>query len=301
MSVFGICLCLCLVFFFVFLFRLLKCAGGMNKLQTDFQASEQKVVIVTGGNAGIGLATVCQFLEEGAYVISVDRSHEDYSKTYMQQFYTSGNYHQVQYDFAVIHGIKTLARQIFELCGRRPIDVLVINHAMFTFGKVGIPGTGSETQTDRNVSVARWHETFDVNVVSYAKLIEAVFPFMEDGGAIVTLCSTGSFDANAENICYNASKAAVAHLTRCAAKDLAQCGVRVNGVAPGSILTQASLNHMRLLNMSEKEGKKRFAAESPLNRQGTPEEIADVISFLASEKAGFIVGQIITVDGGALL
>ena len=260
---------------------------------TDAQA-HQRVVVVTGGNAGIGLATVTTFLEEGAFVISVDQTHTDddiHTPTYVS----------IRYDFDDLQGIELLAEDIWNRCGKRPIDVLVINHAVFEFGKVGIPNTGSKTQTDRNLPVSSWMTTFDVNVISYAKLIETVSPVMWNGGAIITLCSTGSFHANAENICYNASKAAVAHLTRCAAKDLAQSNIRVNGVAPGSILTQASVNHMRMLNLSEEEGKKQFAAESPLNRQGRPEEIADVIAFLASDKATFIIGQIITVDGGPLL
>jgi 3-oxoacyl-[acyl-carrier protein] reductase len=75
----------------------------------------------------------------------------------------------------------------------------------------------------------------------------------------------------------------------------------VNGVAPGSILTAASVHHMQLLGLSVEEGTKRFGAQSLLNRQGRPEEIADVISFLASDQAAFVVGQIITVDGGATL
>jgi len=270
---------------------------SMSEMITDADANtdagqRQRVVVVTGGNAGIGSETVTTFLLEGAFVISVDQTHADEVGT---------NYVSVKYDFNDLEGIESLAKDIWRHCGQRPIDVLVINHAVFEFGKVGIPNTGSRTQTDRNLPVASWTNTFDVNVVSYAKLIETVSPFMWGGGSIITLCSTGSFHANAENICYNASKAAVAHLTRCAAKDLADRNIRVNGVAPGSILTQASKHHMRMLNLSVEEGKKRFAAESPLNRQGRPEEIADVIAFLASDKAAFIVGQIITVDGGALL
>lgn len=278
----------------------------MRKLESDYVV-DQKIVVVTGAFAGIGFATACKFLEDGAHVIAIDlptKKLEDETRiaTLLRKHITA-RFDFIPHDFHDVDGIQELGRHVYSIISiGRPIDVLVNNHAKFTFGKVGLAGTGSRTQTDRNVSVAEWQQTFDVNVVSYAKLIEVFAPMMRTHtGAIINLCSTGSFHADAENICYNASKAAVAHLTRCAAKDLAQFGIRVNGVAPGSILTQASLNHMRLLGLTEEEGKKRFAAESLLNRQGKPEEIADVISFLASEKAAFIVGQIITVDGGALL
>ena len=260
----------------------------------------EKIVVVTGGHAGIGLATVCKFLSEGATVISIDKSHTDGTSTHQGL-----EYHTLQYDFADIAGIAHLvSSKIAHVLNSRDyhIDVLVLNHAKFAFGKLGLPGFGSGTQTDRNVPSSEWRETFDVNVLSYAKMIEACTPHMRlCTGTVITLCSTGSFCADDENVCYNASKAAVAHLTRCAAKDLAQLGIRVNGVAPGSILTAASAHHMQLLGLSLEDGTKRFGAQSLLNRQGRPEEIANVISFLASDQAAFVVGQIITVDGGAML
>lgn len=267
----------------------------------------RKIVIVTGACAGIGFATACKFLEEGAHVVAIDlpgKEPEDRKRlAALLRQNGSARLDFIQHDFHDVDGIEQLGRDVYALVGiGEPIDVLVNNHAKFTFGKVGLAGTGSRTQTDRNVTVAEWKQTFDVNVLSYAKLIEVFAPMIRmHTGAIVNLCSTGSFHADAECVCYNASKAAVAHLTRCVAKDLAQFGIRVNGVAPGSILTQASLDHMLLLNLSEKEGKKQFAAGNLLNRQGMPEEIAGVISFLVSRQAAFIVGQIISVDGGALL
>jgi NAD(P)-dependent dehydrogenase (short-subunit alcohol dehydrogenase family) len=267
---------------------------------SEVARQNEKIVVVTGGHAGIGLATVCKFLDEGATVISIDKSHTDGTHSHAGR-----TYHTLQYDFADITGIAQLVSGgIAGVLNSRDfhIDVLVLNHAKFAFGKLGLPGFGSNTQTDRNVPCSEWRETFDVNVLSFAKMIEACTPHMRlCTGAVITLCSTGSFCADGENVCYNASKAAVAHLTRCAAKDLAQFGVRVNGVAPGSILTAASVHHMQLLGLSVEEGTKRFGAQSLLNRQGRPEEIADVISFLASEQAAFVVGQIITVDGGATL
>lgn len=267
---------------------------------SEVAEQNERVVVVTGGHAGIGLATVCNFLSQGATVISIDKSHTDGISTHAGR-----KYHMLQHDFSDVAGIAQLVSgKIARVLNSRDfhIDVLVLNHAKFAFGKLGLPGFGSNTQTDRNVPASEWRETFDVNVLSYAKMIEACTPHMRlCTSAVITLCSTGSFCADGENVCYNASKAAVAHLTRCAAKDLAQFGIRVNGVAPGSILTAASVHHMQLLGLSVEDGTKLFGAQSLLNRQGRPEEIADVISFLASEQAAFVVGQIITVDGGATL
>lgn len=267
--------------------------------------SQQQIVIVTGGAQGIGLATVQKFMTNRAYVIIIDKNplqaHVKYNLNQLQvnQY---GKYRFVQYDFLQVNSIKQFVSDLNEhvLRGQK-VDVLVNNHAMFAFGKIGLPGTGSKTQTDCNLDPLTWQKLFNVNVISYAMMMQEIVPFMNEDGSIINLCSTGSFHADAENICYNASKAAVAHMTRCAAKDLAPQKIRVNGVAPGSIFTEASIHHMGLLNKRISEGIKLFSAESPLNRQGSAHEVADLIYFLSTSQSSFIVGQIVGIDGGSLL
>ena len=213
--------------------------------------SKQQIVIVTGGAEGIGFATVQKFMNEGAYVIIIDKNplqaHVKFNLNQLQAKDNDnhGQYRFVPYDFLHVNSITHFVSEMNErvLKGQK-IDVLVNNHAMFAFGKIGIPGTGSKTQTDCNLDPLTWQKLFDVNVISYAIMMQEIVPLMNENGSIINLCSTGSFHADAENICYNASKAAVAHMTRCAAKDLAPQKIRVNGVAPGSILTDASIRHI---------------------------------------------------------
>ena len=189
-----------------------------------------------------------------------------------------------------------------------------------------MPHTGSKTETDCNIPLVEWKKVFEINVISQSMTIQAAIPFMVknkmqikkftnmefaenmkcyERASIVNLCSTGSFHAGAENVCYNSSKAALAHMTRCVAKDVGHSQIRLNGVAPGSVLTKASVDHMKLLFSTSKKwlrhGKRAFAKESVMNRQAHPMEIANVIYFLASPQSSFITGQILVADGGALL
>lgn len=287
-------------------------------------------VIITGGSNGIGFATACTFLrDKNTHVVIIDKNPvTEICKQKLDKIkHATSRFSFEEFNFVNTDQIAEMIKKVFHhLLKQQNIHVLINNHAKFGFGKLGIPQTGSKTKTDCNIPIIDWSEMFEINVISHAKTIEAVIPYMSknqvqmqkfenmqcashmksyERGSIINLCSTGSFHADAENVCYNSSKAALAHMTRCVAKDVGQFQIRVNAVAPGSVLTQASEDHMKLLFSTEKKwlrrGRRAFAKESVLNRQAHPMEIANVIHFLASPQSSFITGQIIVADGGALL
>lgn len=287
-------------------------------------------VIITGGSSGIGFAAAYKFLlDANTHVVIIDKDPmtKTCKKMLVDSKHATSRFSIEIFNFANLEQIANMIKNVFNNNFEKSnINVLVNNHAKFKFGKLGIPNTGSKTKTDCNIPLIDWKETFEINLISHAMTIQAVIPFMfqnkmqverfanieyaqsmkaYERGCIINLCSTGSFHAGAENVCYNSSKAALAHLTRCVAKDVGKLQIRVNGVAPGSVLTQASVNHMKLLFADQKHcirrGKKAFKKESVLNRQAHPMEIANVIYFLASPQSSFITGQIIVADGGALL
>ena len=121
------------------------------------------------------------------------------------------------------------------------------------------------------------------------------------GGAIVNIASVSSFIAQPEFIPYNASKGAVAQLTRCLAMDLAEDNVRVNAVCPGSIRTRATDRHISSLGLDPEKAYVEFGQDSLMKRMGTPDEIASGALFLASDEASFMTGAHIVIDGGATI
>ena len=169
------------------------------------------------------------------------------------------------------------------------VALLVNNAAAFVFGKVE-----DVTQDD-------WMRVFGVNVIGYANCVREILPSMRraSGGAIVNIASVSSFVAQPEFIPYNASKGAVAQLTRCLAMDLAVDNIRVNAVCPGAIRTRATDNHIASLGLDPEEAVKEFGQDSILKRMGEPEEIASGVLFLASDEASFMTGAHIVIDGGA--
>jgi NAD(P)-dependent dehydrogenase (short-subunit alcohol dehydrogenase family) len=302
----------------------------MSAQSSTIAIEDTRNVILTGGSSGIGFATACKFLrDKNTHVVIIDKNPipEKCKQKLDKIKHATSRFSFKQFDFVNTDKIAKMIEKVFNHhFNKTEINVLINNHAKFEFGKLGIPKTGSKTKTDCNIPLIDWKETFEINLISHAMNIQAVIPYMRknkvqiqnfdsmqcavdiksyERGSIINICSTGSFHADAENVCYNSSKAALAHMTRCVAKDVGQLQVRVNAVAPGSVLTQASEEHMKLLFSNDKKwlrrGRRAFAKESVLNRQAHPLEIANVIHFLASPQSSFITGQIIVADGGALL
>ena len=161
------------------------------------------------------------------------------------------------------------------------INVLVCNAGISRVGLIN------------DVTPQEWHRIFGVNTDGVYNCVKCALPHMihEKAGAIITISSVWGVHGASCEAAYSASKAAVIGFTKALAKELGPSGIRVNCIAPGVIETDM------MACFSDKD-KEELAEDTPLGRLGTPEDVAELASFLASEKSSFITGQIIGVDGG---
>lgn len=248
-----------------------------------------KTAIVTGSGNGIGRAIAMRFAAEGARVTVADIEGDAGQETVDRITANGGTAIFVRTDTTDSDAIKATVAATVAAHGE--IDVLVNNAAAFVFGKVE-----DVTQDD-------WSKVFGVNVIGYANCVREVLPSMrkQNGGAIVNIASVSSFIAQPEFIPYNASKGAVAQLTRCLAMDLSVDNIRVNAVCPGSIRTRATDRHIAELGLDPEESYEEFGQDSLMKRMGKPSEIASGALFLASDEASFMTGAQIVIDGGATI
>ena len=248
-----------------------------------------KNAIVTGAGAGIGRATALRFAEEGARVMVAEREESAGRETADEIRRAGGEAWFQRTDVSDEATVERMVEAAVTELG--PVNVLVNNAAAFVFGRV------------EEVSGEDWEKVLGVNVLGYAHTVRAVLPHMRSAGsgAIVNVASMSGFVAQPEFVPYNTSKGAVMQLTRCLAMDLAADNIRVNGVCPGPIYTQASERHMDFLGIDREEGRRLFGEDTLLKRMGEPVEIANGILFLASDEASFITGAHLVIDGGATI
>jgi len=250
---------------------------------------QDKNAIVTGSGNGIGRAIAQRFASEGAKVTVAELEEESGRETVELIEQAGGTAVFVQTDTSDSASVK--AAMAAALAAHGEIDLLVNNAAAFVFGKI------------EDVTHDDWMKVFGVNVIGYANCVREVLPSMRrsNGGAIVNLASVSSLIAQPGFIPYNASKGAVAQLTRCLAMDLAEDNIRVNAVCPGTIRTRATDRHIASLGLDPEEAYVDFGKNSILKRMGTPDEIASGVLFLASDEASFMTGAHIVIDGGATI
>ena len=235
---------------------------------------ENKVCIITGAAQGIGHQIAKQFAADGAIVYACDR----------QEFTSNNeNIHPVVLDITNAASVKTTFTQIFKTEGH--IDCLVNNAGIVYNRKIGMI-TREETE-----------RMFLVNVIAAMELLQLVSRLMArcSGGSIVNIASVTAVLGSPGQVAYSATKGAIISMTKSAAKELASQGIRVNAVAPGIVKTE------RFKELYESDGDKIDARieRIALGRLGTPEDVAHACAFLASDRANYISGQILGVDGCA--
>lgn len=244
--------------------------------------THQPVVLITGALTGIGRATAFAFAREKARVVVSGRRVEEGRQLAQELRDTGGEAEFVQSDVRFEDDLRKLVDTVVARFGR--LDVAV-----------NAAGTEGESGPVVEQTPERYTAVFDTNVLGTLLAMKHELRIMTEqgSGSIVNISSTMGLRGAANTSLYVASKHAVEGLTRSAALEAAAFGVRVNAVAPGPVET-AMLNRLTV-NADRKAG---MLATVPLKRAGTPEEIAEAIVFVASEKASFMTGEVLRVNGG---
>jgi NAD(P)-dependent dehydrogenase (short-subunit alcohol dehydrogenase family) len=238
-----------------------------------------KVALVTGSARGIGLATAKRFLADGWRVALLDIDNETLNRTH-NSLAKSDAVIAIHCDVADAEGVARALAIVAEKFGR--LDALVNNAAIALFKPI------------LEVTYDDWSRVLAVNLTGPFLCTQAAAPLMRDsgGGAIVNITSVSGLRASTLRTAYGTSKAGLAHLTQQQAVELASLGIRVNAVAPGPVDTaMAKAVH-------SPEIRAAYHDAIPLNRYGLEEELAEAIFFLCSERASYITGQTLAVDGG---
>lgn len=250
--------------------------------------AKDKVVLVTGGAAGIGRATALRFAEEGAKVVIGDLN-EAGGQELLAQLGPEAAFYRV--NVAHREEVQKWVDDVAAKYGR--VDVLVNNAGILRDGQLVKFKEGALTG---QMSEADFDLVISVNLKGVFNCAQAVAPIMirQGGGVILNATSVVGLDGNFGQTNYVATKSGVIGMTKVWARELGKYGIRVNAVAPGFTAT-AILNAM-----PEKiiEGMK---ARTPLRRLGEPRDIANAYLFLASDEASFITGETLRVDGGIVV
>jgi NAD(P)-dependent dehydrogenase (short-subunit alcohol dehydrogenase family) len=241
---------------------------------------ENKVILVTGGTRGIGLATAKALVAEGAQVVIAGRGRS--------REVPAGNELSVSCEYGDV--------SIAEDC-RRLVTRTLERHARLDV-LVNCAGVIHRNRTVEGTSEAEWDATFDINVKGAFLMSKYALPALrEAGGCIVNVSSYAGLVGFAGASAYAASKAALLNLTRSMALDHASEGLRINAVCPGSVDTD--MIHAAWEGYGNvEEARKIWSGKHPLGRIASPEEVAKAILFLASADASFITGAALPVDGG---
>ena len=242
---------------------------------------EGKVAIVTGGGRGIGKAIARKFLAEGGKVFICDLVPERTRDT-VAEFAHYGEIDGIAGDVTDPGFCDELVNQSVERFGQ--LDVLVNNAGTARFA------------TFLEQSLEDWNHILKTNVTSFFIMGQKFARYLTDhdrGGSVVNVASTNGFMAERELVAYNVSKAGVILLTKTMAIELAELGIRVNCVSPGFIMTELAME-----SGGDQSFMDSYCSKIPLGRHGQPEEVANVVAFLASEEASFMTGESVVIDGG---
>ena len=244
----------------------------------------EKVAVITGASSGIGRAAALLFAEKGAKVVAIGRNEKELGALRDAAHENNGFVKISLTDILEISQVDRLISEITANFGQ--IDVLI--------NAAGIIKNGSIEDT----SLDDWDKTMNINLRAVFLMMQKCAPFLEKTkGNIVNVSSVTGLRAFPNVLAYCVSKAAIDQLTRCSALELAPKGVRVNAVNPGVVVTNL---HKRggMADADYENFLEKSKQTHPLGRVGTPEEVAELIYFLASENASWITGVTYEIDGG---
>lgn len=242
-----------------------------------------KVVVITGGDSGIGRATALAFAKEGARIVmnylEEDDDAEDTTK-FIEE--VGGDYLVIAGDIGDESFCRQLVEKTIQHYGK--IDVL-INNAAEQHPKEKL----------EDISAEQLERTFRTNFFSIFYLCQAALPHMKEGSSIINNASVNAYTGHPLLVDYSSTKGAIIAFTRSLALQVAEKGIRVNAVAPGPIWTPLIPSSMPPERIAE------FGKKTPMKRPGQPSEVAPAFLFLASSGASYITGQTIHVNGGMIV
>ena len=241
---------------------------------------EGKIAVITGGNSGIGLATAKRFVSDGAHVFITGRRQNELDAVVSEM---GKNVSGIQGDVTNLADLDRLYTKVKDQKGH--IDILFANAGIGEFVPLG------------EISEEHFDKIFGVNVKGLLFTVQKALPLFEDGGSIILNASVNASKGIEASSVYSATKAAVRSFARTWTVDLKARKIRVNAISPGPIDTPI----FNGLNQSKEEIeqlKKSLITSVPMGRMGSPDEIAKVVSFLASDESSFVTGIELFVDGG---
>ncbi|TYC48345.1 SDR family oxidoreductase [Weissella muntiaci] len=243
---------------------------------------ENRSVLITGGDSGIGRAVAIACAREGANVAIQFLPGEEPDAIEVRELIEKAGRKAVLLPYDLKDEMQAHAMVDMAVKGLGSLDTLILNAAQ-----------QKATENIQDLSLAQIHDTFAVNFFSMIEAVKAAEKYLPAGASIITTTSVQSFNPTAYLIDYAATKAAITNFTINLSQIMIDKGIRVNGVAPGPIWTPLQLDH------GQPAGKiSKFGQSSIIGRAGQPAELASVYVFLASNNASYVTGQIYGVTGG---
>ena len=244
-----------------------------------------KVALVTGGSSGIGRATAVAFAEHGAKVVVAARRIQEGEKTVALIEEIGGTATFIQTDVTIAAEVESLVTKTIEIYSR--LDC--------AFNNAGVEGTAFVSTTDYEEAV--WDQVIDVNLKAVWLCMKYEIPLMlAEGGTIVNMSSIAGLMGSPIGVAYHASKYGVIGLTKASASEYADKGIRINAVCPGVVETEMAERINTTPEMNQ-----QLLQIHPIGRFARPEEVAESVLFLSSDKSSYLTGHALPVDGGVLI
>ena len=252
----------------------------------DYKAAGKltgKVAVITGGDSGIGRSVAVLFAREGA----------DVAILYLDQHQDAEQTKRV---------VEEQGRKCLTFAGDvadRDVCRKVIDETLSAFGKLDILVNNAAEQHPQekleDISEEQWEKTFRTNIFGMFQMTKAALPHLKKGASIINTTSVTAYKGSPHLLDYSSTKGAITSFTRSLSINIADRGIRVNGVAPGPIWTPL------IPSTFDEEKVKKFGANVPMERPGQPDEVAPAYVYLASSDSSYVSGQVIHVNGGTVL